>query len=189
MRVEDTARLQSQLDQVQSSHTQTMRQAEAKMVEVRTELSDEYGRRLEEKEEGMKRITEDLNNVREKHTSARDQLRSTEGILQSLRMQLQDRDSQLENATNKIFTLKTSLKEAEESCVAAKTEVQTQTTLLEEMSRELRRLTLAQNKSVEEVNERGEMLRHMKQDLSALKATQDSLKRTLSMKEQNTHTS
>nr|XP_046146914.1 trichohyalin-like [Oncorhynchus gorbuscha] len=187
MRVEDTARLQSQLDQVQSSHTQTMRQAEAKMVEVRTELSDEYGRRLEEKEEGMKRITEDLNNVREKHTSARDQLRSTEGILQSLRMQLQDRDSQLENATNKIFTLKTSLKEAEESCVAAKTEVQTQTTLLEEMSRELGRLTLAQNKSVEEVNERGEMLRHMKQDLSALKATQDSLKRTLSMKEQHTH--
>ena len=50
-----------------------------------------------------------------------------------------------------IFTLKTSLKEAEESCVAAKTEVQTQTTLLEEMSRELGRLTLAQNKSVEEV--------------------------------------
>ncbi|XP_031652375.1 golgin subfamily B member 1 isoform X1 [Oncorhynchus kisutch] len=187
MRVEDTARLQSQLDQVQSSHTQTMRQAEAKMVEVRTELSDEYGRRLGEKEEGMKRITEDLNNVRKKHTSARDQLRSTEGILQSLRMQLQDRDSQLENATNKIFTLKTSLKEAEESCVAAKTEVQTQTTLLEEMSRELGRLTLAQNKSVEEVNERGEMLRHMKQDLSALKATQDSLKRTLSMKEQHTH--
>ncbi|XP_024003259.2 uncharacterized protein MCAP_0864 [Salvelinus sp. IW2-2015] len=184
MRVEDTARLQSQLHQVQSSHTQTMRQAEAKMVEVRTELGDEYGRRLEEKEERMKRITEDLNNVREKHTSARDQLRSTEGILQSLRMQLQDRDSQLENATNKIFTLENSLKEAEESCVAAKTEVQTQTTLLEELSRELGRLTLAENTSV---NERGEMLRHMKQDLSALKATQDSLKRTLSMKEQHTH--
>lgn len=53
----------------------TVYQAEAKMVEVRTELSDEYGRRLEEKEEGMKRITEDLNNVREKHTSARDQVR------------------------------------------------------------------------------------------------------------------
>lgn len=50
-----------------------------------------------------------------------------------------------------IFTLKNSLKEAEESCVAAKTEVQTQTTLLEEMSRELGRLTLAENKSVEEV--------------------------------------
>ncbi|XP_055737563.1 polyamine-modulated factor 1-binding protein 1-like isoform X4 [Salvelinus fontinalis] len=184
MRVEDTARLQSQLHQVQSSHTQTMRQAEAKMVEVRTELGDEYERRLEEKEERMKRITEDLNNVREKHTSARDQLRSTEGILQSLRMQLQDRDSQLENATNKMFTLENSLKEAEESCVAAKTEVQTQTTLLEELSRELGRLTLAENTSV---NELGEMLRHMKQDLSALKATQDSLKRTLSMKEQHTH--
>ncbi|KAM4606578.1 uncharacterized protein ACJ7VT_016754 [Polymixia lowei] len=85
-----------------------------------------------------------------------------------------------------IVCLESSLKEAEESCVGAKTEVQNHSLLLEEMSRELERHTQAERDAVLQVKEREEHVRHLEQDAVSVRATQDSLKRTLAMKEKHT---
>ncbi|XP_071402913.1 trichohyalin-like [Centroberyx affinis] len=124
------------------------------------------------------------------HHTLTSELSSAVGRLHALEKQLQDKQKELESAAHKarsqIVCLESSLKEAEESCVGAKTEVQNHSLLLEEMARELERLSVAEKDATLQVKEREKRVRHLDQDVVALRTTQDSLKRTLAMKEKHT---
>ncbi|XP_062336358.1 myosin-9-like [Osmerus eperlanus] len=79
--------------------------------------------------------------------------------------------------------LEEDLRGAEEGCVRARAEVHTHSLLLEETARELERAAHSQEDAVLQLKEREDRLSHLLQDVAALKTTQESLSRTLTMKE------
>ncbi|XP_076014485.1 uncharacterized protein LOC143006992 [Genypterus blacodes] len=153
----------------------------------RSRKLDEAQRRSKDSLEDGARLRARLDAHRASANSQHQILTSELGSVQSqrhaLEKQLEEKEKELESVAHKAACLESSLKEAEESCAGAKTEVQNQSLLLEEMTRELERLSVAEKDAVLLMKKSEQRVRHLDHDAVALRATQDSLKRTMATTE------
>uniref|UniRef100_W5N7L2 Uncharacterized protein n=1 Tax=Lepisosteus oculatus TaxID=7918 RepID=W5N7L2_LEPOC len=107
----------------------------------------------------------------------------TEGVIHQLKLQQFESDERQALAEEKICTLEKLLEQMRDKYQAALSDVQRQDQLILSLEKELERVGLSEKEAVLQVHEHEETIRHMRIDLTSLKATQDSLKRTVTMKE------
>ncbi|KAG7488586.1 hypothetical protein MATL_G00036010 [Megalops atlanticus] len=111
------------------------------------------------------------------------EISNTEGAIHALRMQQLENEKKISLAGEKIYSLENLLQEEKERCFSAESEVQTQCQVIHLLEKELKQAQLAEKDAVLKINEREERIRQTQLELTSLKATQDSLKRTATMKE------
>ncbi|XP_064189240.1 early endosome antigen 1-like isoform X1 [Anguilla rostrata] len=82
--------LQAQQLESRSLHAQAACQSEAKMAAVKNELCEEYGNKLRERELRARQINEELENLKEKHVSAKEELSKLKKIVDEQAMELKN---------------------------------------------------------------------------------------------------
>ncbi|KAK6491012.1 early endosome antigen 1-like [Huso huso] len=107
----------------------------------------------------------------------------TEDIIHKLRMQQFEYDEKMILAEGKIHQQEQMLVELQKKYLVAVDDVEKKNQLICYLEKQLEQTQLSDKEAVLEVNERGETIRHLQLDMNSLKATQDSLKRTVALKE------
>ncbi|KAI1889045.1 hypothetical protein AGOR_G00175010 [Albula goreensis] len=111
------------------------------------------------------------------------EISSTEGVIHAMRMQQLEKENKITQAAEKIYTLEHVLQEEKEKYFGAESEIQRLSQVIHSLQKQLEQVQITEKEAMSKVNEGEERIRHMEVDVTSLKATQESLRRTVTVKE------
>ncbi|KAJ8277720.1 hypothetical protein GJAV_G00079060 [Gymnothorax javanicus] len=229
--------VRAQLAEARRQRDASRVESEAKMAMVKNDLCEEYGNKLREHELKARQINEELQNLKEKHVSAKEELSqmkklvdeqatelknlhlqhrvtkeengrllarleaqslsaqneqdvltseisSTEGVIHAMRLQQLEKENEISQAAQQMYTLENALQQEKQKSSAAESEAQRLHQIIHSLENELQQVLRSEKDAVSKINEGEERIRHMQLDLTSLRASQESLKRTVMGKEQ-----